>query len=97
MARPVGQPASLVPEFDVRDLDTSLRFYVGVIGFAVIVERASERFAYLGVDGAELMLQDASGRGRRFRTAPLPRYQSSDRSAGRGRDPRSGARRRLSY
>ena len=29
------------------------------------------RFAYLGLDGAELMLQDASGPGRRFRTAPL--------------------------
>jgi catechol 2,3-dioxygenase-like lactoylglutathione lyase family enzyme len=42
-----------------------------VIGFVVIFERASERFAYLGLDGAELMLQDASGPGRRFRTAPL--------------------------
>jgi catechol 2,3-dioxygenase-like lactoylglutathione lyase family enzyme len=71
MARPVGQSAPLVPEFDVHDLDMSLRFYVGVIGFAVIFERAAERFAYLGLDGAELMLQDASGPGRRFRTAPL--------------------------
>jgi catechol 2,3-dioxygenase-like lactoylglutathione lyase family enzyme len=71
MARPVGRPASLVPELDVHNLDTSLQFYVGVIGFALIFERARERFAYLGLDGAELMLQDASGPGRRFRTAPL--------------------------
>jgi catechol 2,3-dioxygenase-like lactoylglutathione lyase family enzyme len=71
MPRPAARPASLVPELDVRDLDTSLRFYVGVIGFAVIFERATERFAYLALDGAELMLQDASGPGRRFRTAPL--------------------------
>jgi catechol 2,3-dioxygenase-like lactoylglutathione lyase family enzyme len=61
----------LVPELDVQDLDASLRFYVGVIGFTVIFERARERFAYLGLDGVELMLQDASGPGRRFRTAAL--------------------------
>ena len=60
-----------MPELDVQDLDTSLRFYVGVIGFAVIFERVRERFAYLGLGGAELMLQDASGPGRRFRTARL--------------------------
>ena len=71
MARPVGQPAPLVPELDVADLDASLRFYVGVIGFTLIFQRAVERFAYLGLDGAELMLQDAVGPGRRFRTAPL--------------------------
>ena len=71
MPRSVGRSAPLVPELDVRDLDTSLAFYVDVIGFAVIFERARERFAYLGLDGAELMLQDASGPGRRFRTAPL--------------------------
>ena len=71
MARPIGRPAPLVPELDVHDLDASLRFYVGVIGFVVIFERPTERFAYLGLDGAELMLQDASGPGRRFRTAPL--------------------------
>ena len=73
MDRTVGQPAPLVPEFDVRDLDRSLRFYVGVIGFVVIFERAKERFVYLGLGAAELMLQDASGPGRRFRTAPLER------------------------
>ena len=71
MARPAGQPAPLVPELDVDDLDASLRFYVGVIGFTVIFQRPRERFAYLGLDGAELMLEDASGPGRRFRTAPL--------------------------
>jgi catechol 2,3-dioxygenase-like lactoylglutathione lyase family enzyme len=73
MTQLVGQPAPLVPELDVHDLDTSLRFYVGVIGFVVIFERPKERFAYLGLHGAELMLQDASGPGRRFRTAALER------------------------
>lgn len=61
----------LVPELDVSDLDVSLRFYVGVVGFAVLFTRPDERFAYLTREGAELMLEEASGPGRRFRTAPL--------------------------
>jgi catechol 2,3-dioxygenase-like lactoylglutathione lyase family enzyme len=60
-----------VPELDVSDLDESLRFYREVIGFTLVFERPRERFAYLALDGVELMLQDAAGPGRRFRTAPL--------------------------
>jgi catechol 2,3-dioxygenase-like lactoylglutathione lyase family enzyme len=63
--------APLVPELDVSDLDASLAFYVGVLGFSVRYERPEERFAYLKRDGAELMLEEADGPGRRFRTAPL--------------------------
>lgn len=61
----------LVPELDVFDLATSLRFYEGVLGFRTLFERTAERFAYLERDGAELMIEEASGPGRRFRTAPL--------------------------
>ena len=61
----------LVPELDVLDLARSLRFYVGVLEFRVLFERPAERFAYLEGHGAELMLQEAAGPGRRFRTAPL--------------------------
>ncbi|MBI3675402.1 MAG: VOC family protein [Proteobacteria bacterium] len=61
----------LVPELDVSDLDASLRFYVGVLGFTVMFSRPEERFAYLAREGAELMLEEAAGPGRRFRTAPL--------------------------
>ena len=55
------------------DLDTSLGFYVGVVGFAVVFERRAERFAYLDLEGASVMLQEAAGPGRRFRTALLER------------------------
>jgi catechol 2,3-dioxygenase-like lactoylglutathione lyase family enzyme len=65
--------ASLVPELDVIDLARSLVFYVDVVGFTLVFERPAERFAYLAIDGAELMLQEAAGPGRRFRTAPLER------------------------
>lgn len=74
-AQPMAEPASgatpIVPELDVEDLAASLRFYVGVIGFTLIFERPSERFVYLALSGAEIMLQDGAGPGRRFRTAPL--------------------------
>ncbi|HEV2100951.1 MAG TPA: VOC family protein [Stellaceae bacterium] len=63
--------ARLVPELDVADLDRSLAFYVGVAGFRIMFGRPEERFVYLDRDGAQLMLEEAVGPGRRFRTAPL--------------------------
>jgi catechol 2,3-dioxygenase-like lactoylglutathione lyase family enzyme len=69
-----GSPSpALVPELDVSDLDEALAFYVDVLGFAVRYARAEERFAYLTLGGAHLMLEEAAGPGRRFRTAPLQR------------------------
>ncbi|HZX55313.1 MAG TPA: VOC family protein [Ilumatobacteraceae bacterium] len=64
---------TLVPELDVTELARSLAFYVGVVGFTLVFERPAERFAYLAINDAEVMLQQADGPGRRFRTAPLER------------------------
>jgi catechol 2,3-dioxygenase-like lactoylglutathione lyase family enzyme len=61
----------LVPELDVTSLAASLRFYAEVLEFRVLFERPAERFAYLERDGVELMIEEAAGPGRRFRTAPL--------------------------
>ena len=61
----------LVPELDVADLHRSLRFYTAVLGFRLLYERPAERFAFLEREGAALMLEEAAGPGRRFRTAPL--------------------------
>ncbi len=61
----------LVPELDVTSLDRALRTYVEVFGFVVLAQRREECFAYLEREGAHLMLQQATGPGRRFRTAPL--------------------------
>lgn len=61
----------LVPELDVAELARSLRFYREVLEFRTLFERHAERFAYLERGGVELMLQEAAGPGRRFRTAPL--------------------------
>ena len=62
---------ALVPELDVADLEASLGFYVRTLGFSVRYRRPEDRFAYLEREGAELMLEEAAGPGRRFRTAPL--------------------------
>ena len=59
------------PEFDVSDLDRSLAFYVDVLGFTVMFDRPEERFAFLTFEGVNLMIEEAAGPGRRFRTAPL--------------------------
>jgi catechol 2,3-dioxygenase-like lactoylglutathione lyase family enzyme len=59
------------PELDVSDLDRSLAFYVGVVGFAVAFDRIEERFALLTLEGVELMLEEAAGPGRRFRMGSL--------------------------
>jgi hypothetical protein len=61
----------LVPELDVVDFAVSMRFYAEVLGFRTLFERPAERFAYLERDGVELMIEEAAGPGRRFRTAPL--------------------------
>jgi catechol 2,3-dioxygenase-like lactoylglutathione lyase family enzyme len=63
----------LVPELDVTALAPSLRFYAEVLEFRTLFERSEERFAYLERDGVELMIQEAAGPGRRFRTAALER------------------------
>jgi catechol 2,3-dioxygenase-like lactoylglutathione lyase family enzyme len=61
----------IVPELDVSDLDRSLVFYRVILGFDTRVERPEERFVYLTRRLVHLMLEEAAGLGRRFRTVPL--------------------------
>jgi catechol 2,3-dioxygenase-like lactoylglutathione lyase family enzyme len=63
--------ARLIPELEVEDLDRSLAFYTGVIGCTVVYARPEERFAFLDLQSANLMLEEAAGPGRRFHGAPL--------------------------
>lgn len=64
---------ALVPELDVSDLAESLTVYRDIFGFEVLAERPEEAFAYLSIGPAHLMLEEAEGAGRRFRSAPLER------------------------
>ena len=49
----------IVPELYCSDFAASLRFYTEVLGFSVRYERPEEQFAYLDLNGAELMLTHA--------------------------------------
>lgn len=62
---------AIIPELDVTDFDRSRAFYVDVLGFEVVFERDEERFVFLEREGAQLMLEQAGGPGRRFHTASL--------------------------
>ena len=67
-----GSPR-IIPEFDVTSLSSSLEFYKTLLGFVVLYDRPEERFAMIDLDGARIMLEEADGPGRRFRTAALER------------------------
>jgi catechol 2,3-dioxygenase-like lactoylglutathione lyase family enzyme len=54
--------ASLVPELICADIERSLGFYTDVLGFHVRFARPEERFAYLEREGAEIMLEQPTGR-----------------------------------
>lgn len=67
------QRAVLVPELLVADLAASLRFWCDLCGFRIAYDRPEDRFAYLDRDGAQVMLEEAAGPGRRWITGKLER------------------------
>jgi catechol 2,3-dioxygenase-like lactoylglutathione lyase family enzyme len=48
----------LIPELAVRDFETSLHFYVQVLGFAVEYQRDESRFAMLSFEGSQIMIEE---------------------------------------
>ena len=62
---------ALVPELQVSDFRQSLAFYTGVLGFAVAWSREEEGFAFLEREGAQVMIEQADGPGRRITAGPL--------------------------
>src|SRR3954452_251831 len=63
-------PARLVPELLVADVTESLRFWRDLCGFRIAYDRPEEGFAYLDLDGAQIMLEER-GRTRNWVTGPL--------------------------
>jgi len=61
---------ALVPELLVADVDRSIDFWCGLCGFAVSYSRPDERFAYVTLGSAHLMLEQV-GVGRNWITGPL--------------------------
>lgn len=65
--------SGLVPELLVSNLETSLGFWVGLLGFKVRYDRTEERFTYLHRNDCDVMLEEVNGPGRRWVVAPLER------------------------
>lgn len=74
---------SLVPELLVADLDQSMEFWCNLCRFDVAYSRAEERFAYITLGAAHLMLEQ-TGVGRNWITGPLeqPLGEFPDHGAG---------------
>lgn len=53
--------AKLVPELLVSNHAATLDFYVRIVGFAVKYDRPAEKFAYLDLDGVEIMIEQETG------------------------------------
>jgi len=48
----------MVPELSVANYRESLDFYTKIIGFSIRFERETPLFAYLDLDGAQLMIEE---------------------------------------
>jgi catechol 2,3-dioxygenase-like lactoylglutathione lyase family enzyme len=67
---PDGGFNALVPELDVTDIDASLEFWCGRLGFEIAYDRPAAKFAYLQREGAQVMLCQINGN---WEVAPLER------------------------
>ena len=47
----------LVPELYVSNLEKTLSFYVGILGFNILYQREEEKFAYLQRENAKIMFE----------------------------------------
>ncbi len=61
----------LVPELIVSDLDASLDFWRDIVGFRIVYDRPEDRFAYLELGGAQVMLEQRDGVDRQWITGLL--------------------------
>ncbi|WP_421693881.1 bleomycin resistance protein [Aestuariivirga sp.] len=62
--------ARLVPELLVTDVNASLHFWRDLCGFRVVYDRLYEGFAYLDLNGAQIMLEERD-RGRNWIVGPM--------------------------
>jgi len=63
--------SKLVPELMITDLDRSLAFWVSCLGFKVAYQRPEDGFAYLDLNGAQVMLEQVDPTAGQWLTAPL--------------------------
>jgi catechol 2,3-dioxygenase-like lactoylglutathione lyase family enzyme len=64
----------LVPELAVSSFARSLAFYTEICGFSVLYARPEERFAYLNLESAQIMIEEHGQEGLRSWFADTPAY-----------------------
>lgn len=63
--------SKLVPELMVTDLANSLYFWVSCLGLELAYQRLEDGFAYLDLNGAQVMLEQVDSEAGEWLTAPL--------------------------
>lgn len=51
----------LIPELSVKDINRSKEFYLENLGFELIYERVAEKFAFISLNGAQIMIEECNG------------------------------------
>ncbi len=51
----------LVPELSVEDIEKSKEFYIDVLGFKLEYERIEDKFAFISLEEAQIMIEEING------------------------------------
>lgn len=52
---------ALIPELSVKDIERSKWFYIEILGFQLEYERTNDKFAFLSLNGAQIMIEEING------------------------------------
>ena len=61
----------LLPEFDVFNLEETLKFYIDLIGFNVVYDRKEDRFAFFQLEKVQIMVQEIDKENNKWGTGKL--------------------------
>ncbi|MFL0574190.1 bleomycin resistance protein [Priestia megaterium] len=51
----------LIPELSVKNIHKSKEFYLEILQFQLIYERIEDKFAFISLDGAQMMIEQCNG------------------------------------
>lgn len=51
----------LIPELSVSDIEKSKSFYIDILGFKLEYERKDDKFAFLSLEKAQIMIEEING------------------------------------
>ena len=52
---------SLIPELSVTNFNKSLNFYTKILGFSIEYQRPENKFAFISLQGAQIMIEEFNG------------------------------------